>query len=224
MPTWIAAHRSGAPALANLPCDRADGRIECGFYIQIAGIQQDRRLRPAAWVPTPGRASRSSRRRMSARTCLVGRPLRPGPSSPGGAARRATSGAAVTKDLNVGLGAHHGRRCRGRPARRPAGVRRRRAGTPSRAARTCGSWRRWRPASASPGPRRAGSSRAGGVELARRRRRRSCASSRLRPAPAHIACHGTVEQARVEVGQAEMGGNAASPACPCRTRPAHRWR
>jgi hypothetical protein len=27
--------------LANLLYDHADGRIECGFYIQIAGVQQD---------------------------------------------------------------------------------------------------------------------------------------------------------------------------------------
>src|SRR5262249_43522079 len=32
----------GAPTLANLPCNHSDGHLECRFYIQIAGIQQDR--------------------------------------------------------------------------------------------------------------------------------------------------------------------------------------
>src|SRR5262245_58663185 len=39
----------GVPALANLPCNRSDGHLECGFYIQIAGIQQDRVAGGAHW-------------------------------------------------------------------------------------------------------------------------------------------------------------------------------
>src|SRR5262245_31702518 len=44
---WDWSPPSGAPALADLLHNHADGLIECRFYIQISGIQQDGVGRPA---------------------------------------------------------------------------------------------------------------------------------------------------------------------------------
>src|SRR5262252_1596898 len=51
----IAAHPLGVLALANLPYNRLDGHLECGFYSQIAGIQQDRVAGGAHWRGLPAR-------------------------------------------------------------------------------------------------------------------------------------------------------------------------
>ena len=201
--------------------NHADGRLECGFYIQIAGIQQDRRRRPAAWGrhPGPRRARRGGGCRPGRAAYVDGlapaRHLQVAPPGP-------DLGAGGDENLNVGVGAHdgadvpaveHGARLAGgegaleRQAMRraPAGMR-----------------ATIEAASPAPGPAQGRVVEAGASSL------RAAAAATLRPpgcpraGARRVPRHGRAGPCRGGAGR--NARRSAWPACPCRTRPARRWR
>ena len=195
-----------------------------GVYIQMRGIAAS--AHPAAALQrgatAPRAMSRSSRRQdIGQDRGLVDR-SRPGPEVPGRGGARAPRGVAVTKIFTSASGQITVPMSRP-SSTAPGGVAAKSRWNSSSAARTSGiaetieaaSPTSWRLSAVS--SKRAGSSALRGGDRARRGRR---ADGRRRAAPSPPRDRA----ARCRDGASRNARRAACRACPCRRRPARRWR